>query len=182
MGRRSSIEQLAPDVLKALQELLRDPRISQLEATERINAILAERGEEKVSKSALNRYSQRMEQVGAKLRQGREIASMWIGQLGSEPAGQVGQLLNEIVRNLAFDTAMKLSEEDKPVAPKALKELALAVERLEKAASESDKRISEARKQALQEAAGTIAETAKQQGVSAETIEIIRRDVLKMAS
>jgi hypothetical protein len=184
MGRQPSTIELLPDEIRQqLQELLRDPRCSQLEATRRINEILEEEGhEERVTKSSVNRYSLRMEQVGAKLRQSREIAEMWVGKLGAQPQGQVGHLLNEMVRTLAFDCAMTLSEGDEPIPPRMLKDLSIAVERLEKAASENVKREVEVRKQALADAADAAGKTAQQAGVSAETIQKIRRDVLMMAT
>jgi len=153
MGRRSSITRLDPELKRTLDELLRDGRLTQRQITEHLNALLAERGAEtRVSKSAVNRYAMRMESLGAKLRQQREIAEMWIGKLGAQPAGQVGHLLNEFVRGLAFDTAMSLSEGDEPVEPKLLKELSIAVERLERAASEGVRREAEIRKQLAAEA------------------------------
>jgi hypothetical protein len=45
----------------------------------------------------------------------------------------------------------------------------------------SEKRQKQIRYQAIQEAAETAGETAKQSGVSSETIKAIRRDVLRMA-
>lgn len=166
MAKASTIKTLPPDILKQLQALLRDPRVTQLDATARINAILAEKGQETVSKSAVNRYAVKMAEVGAKLQQSREIASMWIGKLGSEPAGEVGKLLNEITRNLAFDAVMQLSEGDKPAAPGAIKELAIAIEKLEKASSENEKRAMEIERRALTKAADRAGDAAKKQGLS----------------
>lgn len=57
----------------------------------------------------------------------------------------------------------------------ALAKLGALVERAEKIAAS-------ARRQALEEAAEAVGATAKQAGVSEETIAIIRRDVLRMAS
>ena len=37
MGVKSTIKSLAPDILEQLQALLRDPRLTQLDATRRIN-------------------------------------------------------------------------------------------------------------------------------------------------
>ncbi len=150
MGGRqqSSIDRLPDDIKSALQELLRDPRCTQLDAVERINAILEEKGHDgRLTKSSVNRYSVRMEQVGAKLRQSREVASMWIGKLGTEPQGEVGKLLNEMVRNLAFDTVVKMSEDDELVEPRMIKDLSIAIEKLEKATSENVKREAELKKQ-----------------------------------
>lgn len=184
MSQPSSIDRLPDDVREKLEELLRDPRVTQLDATARINEILeAEAHPERVSKSAVNRYALRMEEVGAKLRETREVARMWIGKLGAEPQGEVGKLLNELVRTLAFKAAMRAHEadDDEAVDPKLLKSLAVSVYRLERAARENAALEESIRKRALAEAAEAVGETAKQSGVSEETIRIIRRDILRMA-
>jgi len=146
MPQRSTIERLPDDIRRKLQELLRDPRVTQLEATRRINRILEEEGRpERISKSAVNRYAVRMEEVGAKLRQSREIASMWIGRLGAAPQGEVGKLLNEMIRTLAFELTLDMSEGSINAEPKMLKDLAIAIERLERAATTNLKREQEIR-------------------------------------
>jgi len=138
MAQQSSIAKLPDDIRERLTDLLRDPRVTQLDATAKINAILAADGsEDRISKSAVNRYAMRMEEVGAKLRETREVAKMWIGKLGAEPAGEVGKLLNEMVRTLAFKAAMRASEDDEAVDPKLLKSLAISVHRLERAAADN---------------------------------------------
>ena len=186
-GRQSSIDRLPEDIRDKLQELLRDPRVTQLEATAQINAILEEEGhQERVSKSAVNRYDKEMRVVGEKLRQSREIAQMWIGKLGAAPQGKLGNLINETLRTMAFDIALKLQDaeldpENIPAVIDQLKGLALAVQRLEAGATMNVKREAEIRKQALEEAAQAIDQTATQAGVSEETILKIRRDVLRMA-
>lgn len=180
MGRQqSSIDRLREDIRAKLQEFLRDPRITQVEATSLINEILEEEGSgERLSKSAVNRYAVRMEEVGKKLRQSREVAKMWIGRLGAEPQGEVGKLLNEMVRGLAFDLAMDMSGDGADVQPKMLKDLAIAIEKLEKAASENVKREEEIRKRALEEAADRVEEAAQQNGMNREQAEFWRNKVL----
>lgn len=178
MTKASTIKTLPADILEQLQALLRDPRVTQLDATQRINAILVEQGQEPVSKSAVNRYALRMAEVGAKLQQSREIASMWIGKLGSEPQGEVGKLLNEITRNLAFDAVMQLAEGDEPAAPKLIKELAIAIEKLEKAANANQQRDAMVRKATLEEAAQRVDEAAKAQGMDIDQVKFWREKVL----
>ena len=181
MPKRSTISTLPPDIKEALHELLLDPRVSQLEVTRQINALLEESGsEERVSKSAVNRYAVRMEEVGAKLRQSREIADMWIGKLGAQPQGQVGHLLNEIVRNLAFDTAMHLAEGEEPAHPKLIRELAMAIERLEKAASESVKREEDIRKQERERLAAELDSLEKRKGGSLGLTPEARAEIHKL--
>lgn len=159
MAKPSSIDRLPPDILEQLQTLLRDPRVTQLEATRQINAILERDGHpERVSKSAVNRYSQRMEEVGARLRQSREMAAMWIGKLGAAPQGEVGKLLNEMIRTLAFEATMSAAESEEPVPPSVINKLALAVQRLEAASSINEKREAEIRARAREEAAAKLEE------------------------
>lgn len=187
MPKPNTINTLPPDILEQLQALLRDPRVTQLDATQRINAILMEQGEPPVSKSAVNRYAIKMDKIGAKLQQSRQIADMWIGKLGSQPAGEVGKLLNEVVRNIAFDTAMHMAEEEEPVDPKLIKELAFAIEKLETAAGKNEQREAAVRKRAIQEAAASIdslsadAKNGKRK-LDAETIQAIREQVYGLVS
>lgn len=183
MGKRSSIERLPPDVLERLQALLHDPRVTELEIVRRINALLEEDGHpERISKSSLNRYSQKMDAVGEKLRHTREIADMWIGRFGNAPQGKVGALLNETIRCMAFETTMNLAEGAEPVPPKVVRELARAVYELERAASENEKREAEIRQQARTEAAEEAAKAVReaevlkgQDGISEELEASIRR-------
>ena len=179
MAQQSSIDRLPEDILEKLQELLRDPRVSQLEATARINAILKEEDHpERVSKSAVNRYAVKMEEVGAKIRQAREVAQMWIGRLGAEPQGEVGKLLNEMVRILAFEAATNMAEGETPVEPRGLRDMAIAIEKLEKASSENVKREDEIRKRALKEAAAAVGDAARAQGMDETQAEFWRKKVL----
>lgn len=177
--QQSSIDRLPDDIREKLQELLRDPRCTQLDATARINGILEEEGHpERLSKSAVNRYAVKMEEVGAKLRQSREVARMWIGRLGSEPQGEVGKLLNEVVRNLAFEAALRASEDDEPIEPKMLKNLAIAVERLERAASQNMKVEEEIRKQKERLKQETLKAVEAEGGLSDETVDAIKKRIL----
>ena len=159
MARRqqSSIDRLPDDVRAQLQNLLRDPRCTQLDATARINRILEADGHsERLSKSAVNRYAVRMEEVGAKIREAREVSKMWIGELGAEPAGEVGKLLNEMVRALAFDLTSSIYEGAEPIDPKTLKNLAISVHRLEQAAERNIKVEREIREKERERIAGEL--------------------------
>lgn len=185
MARASSIEQLPADILEQLQALLRDPRVTQLDVTARINAALVERGEEPVSKSAVNRYSMKMEQVGKRIRQSREVADMWIGKLGAAPQGKTGQMINEILRVISFEMSDKLLDmvdrgdpDEVPAVVAMLKDLSLSTMRLEKAANDNFKRETEIRAQAKQEAAEAADAAMKATGTPKETRESIINEIL----
>lgn len=191
MARASTIDRLPPDILESLQALLRDPRVTQLDVTARINALLEEKGiEDRVSKSAVNRYAVRMNEAGEKLRQSRAVAEMWIGKLGAAPQGQIGHLVNEILRTLAFDLTLKLSEgeldaESMPGVIDMLKQLSLSVVRLEAASTANVKREEEVRKQAraraTEEAAAVAEKSLATQGMSRDSIAAIKREILGIA-
>lgn len=159
--QQSSIDLLPDGVRRQLQELLADRKVTQLEAVRRINDVLGlmkEAGElpvsapEKLSKSAVNRYFVDMDEAGRKLRESREVAEVWIGKLGAAPQGQVGNLVNEILRTLSFDMALMLQRgtvdaESAPAVTGMLKDLALTMQRLENAANLNTAREKEIRKQ-----------------------------------
>jgi hypothetical protein len=115
------------------------------------------------------------------MRQSRQIADMWIGKLGNQPQGQVGKLLNEFTRTMAFETALHMSEGDDPIPPKLLKELSLAIKHLEEAASVNEKREREIRRQMAEEAATAVDEAAKQQGLTADSVAQIKAQILGIA-
>lgn len=182
MARKSSIDMLPPEFRDALHELLRDPAVTQIEAAQRLNELLAAEGrDERVSKSSVNRYSQRMDAIGEKMRQSRQIAEMWIGKLGNQPQGQVGKLLNEFTRTMAFETALHMSEDEEPVHPKLLKELSLAIKHLEEAASVNEKREREIRQSVAQEAASAAEGAARAAGLTADSVARIKQQILGIA-
>jgi hypothetical protein len=189
MSTSSTVERLPADILSQLQQLLQDPRVTQLDATAKINEILEADGHpDRVSKSAVNRYAVRMEEIGAKLRQSREVANMFIAHVGAAPQGQTGLLINEMLRSMAFELSLKIQDADleDPEAMSAtidqIKALALTMQRLEQSATINVKREGEIRKnereKALNAAADNVEKAAVQQGMNAEQAMFWRQQVL----
>jgi hypothetical protein len=183
-GKPSKIDQLPEDIKAELVELLRDSSVTQTHVLEKVNALIEAAGlpeDEKLSRSGLNRYATRMTTVGGRIQEAREVSKMWVNQLGNKPTGEVSMVLIEMVRTLAFDQVLQLSESGEPVQPKFIKELAIGVEKLEKAASESTKREKEIRKTMAEEAAEQAATIASSQGMTAEGVNLIKRQILGIA-
>lgn len=183
MGRISSVEQIPADILEQLQTLLRDPRVNQLEATAKINAVLEEQGHDTVSKSAVNRYAKKMEKVGQKLQESRDVARMYIDRFGEDQSGEVGKLVNEMIRTMVFDITLKMQGEtiDPDMAPelaKMIKNLSLSMQQLENAASINSKREQAIKKQAALDAAEHAGEAAKELGLTAEGAQAIKNRIL----
>lgn len=181
-GRTGRIDQMPDDLREMLHAHLRDKGLTQAEILERINVLLAERGAPPLSRSGLNRYATRMEQMGSRIREARAISEQWIATLGTEPQGEVSHILIEMLRTLAFDVTLKMANGEDEVEPKFIKELAIGIERLEKAASESFKREQEIRRLALEQAAEKAEAVAKRGGLSSDTVQALRREILGIAA
>lgn len=191
MGRPSSIRRLPPDLREALDAWLRDQSLTQVEAAAQLNEHLAARELAPVSRSAVNRYALSMEKVGERMRQSREMADAWIAKLGSQPSGKVGQLVVDMLKTMVYEINLKLQDEEldsesMPGVVRQLRELSLTIQRLEQASYRNEKRESEVRDRARREAAEAAAEAAgeaaSEQGLSAETVGLIKRKVLGVAA
>jgi hypothetical protein len=199
MGRKrqpSTVDLLPAGVRQQLQALLDNPRVTIQQAAETVNATLAKlraAGDpdaldpacpEEISRKAVNRYDLKMREVGAKLRQGREVAEAFIARVGAAPQGQMGLLINEMLRGLAFDLSLRLQDADihDPETMTAtidqVKAMALAMQRLEQSATINVKRETEIRKAAISAAADKVEEVARQQGLNADQAAFWRQQVL----
>ena len=182
-GRVSKIDKLPEDIRKPLNQMLRNPNLSQLEILELINAEILAAGlpeECTISRSGLNRYASQIEQAGAKIRQAREITDALCAQFGDKPTTEIGKGSIELLRSMVFDITLKLAN-NQDVEPKTLNQLALAMNRLETAAMASHKREVEIRKAFAQEAANAAEVIAVEQGLTAEGVAALKREILGIA-
>lgn len=169
MPRKSSIKQLDPRIREAVDAAIREDRAT----IEGIVALIRELGGT-ASRSAVGRYKQAAEAQMARYREAQEVAKVWIGKLQTEPEGDVGRLLAEMLRTTAFSTLGDMdaaSPQDLMFLGKALKDLASA----DKLTAE---RIMKVRQEATKEAAAVAVKEAKGAGLSDEAAETIRRKIL----
>ena len=169
-GRMGRIKQLPPEIKAYLDRRLREGA-SQAAVIEETRAMLAELGEPPLSRSGVNRYAAQMEQVGQQFRESREIAEMWVARFGEEPTGEVGQLIVQMLHTLAFQTTLALTKGDAGPDPETLNELALAVQRLERAAEIGTKRERAWRRQA----ADKVSKAVRTAGAPADLEATLRR-------
>src|SRR5690606_38685643 len=108
-------------------------------------------------------------------------------RLGDKPTGQVGNLLIQMTRSMAFDLALAAQDqvnedgEEEPVSRGMLKDLALTIQRLEKASMDSLNREKEIRKAFAEEAASKAESVAKQAGLTAQAVQTIENEILSIA-
>ncbi|PNP31905.1 hypothetical protein AL534_014695 [Vibrio cholerae] len=179
-NRKSKVELLPEDIRNTLNVFIRSGNMTQKDILEAVNQMIDDAGlgdDAKLSRTGFNRYAKRMEDMGQRLRQSREVAEVWVSKLGEAPTSDVGKLLQEFVRTMAFDTSMKMMEQSdgedgEVISPKALGQLALVVQRIETAAMTSMKREKEIRAAFAAEAAEAAEKIVKQAGISADTATI----------
>lgn len=163
-GRMGRIQQL-PSTLKArLDELLRSG-VPQRAILDQLAPLLDEAGERPVSRSSLNRYAARMEAMGRRIREAREVAAAWTARFGETPTGDVGAHALEMLRTLVFDLTIKA--EDGELDPEQLNHLALALARIERAASASAARERALRKELAEQAAKEAERAAREASAAA---------------
>lgn len=186
---KSKIQQLPDDIRSQLATMLRSDSMSQKAILEEINQLIREAGlppEDQISRTGLNRYFKRMELAGSRMAEARATAEVWTSKLGQAPTSEVGKLLQEFVRTMAFETSMKMmdasdGEEGKMIDPKSLGQLALVIQRVEQAAMTSHKVEKEIRAAFAAEVADKAETIVKQAGLTAETAADIRRQILGIA-
>lgn len=182
-GRASKVDLLPPSIKTQLTMMLRDKQFTQEQILEEINEVIRDSGlpdSALLSKTGLNRYSSRMERVGAKIRQAREVAEIWTKQLGEKPQTDMGKLLMEFVKQIAFDKAMSLTEQE-DADPKVINQLALIANRIEQAQAIAEKREREVRKEMAKLAADTAEKVVTQAGLSKETVAQLKAEILGIA-
>ncbi|EJF7232750.1 DUF3486 family protein [Vibrio cholerae] len=188
-NRKSKVDMLPDEIRVPLNALIRSGRMQQKDILSEVHKMIDAAGlgdDAKPSRSAFNRYTKRMEDMGQRLRQSREVAEVWVSKLGEAPTSDVGKLLQEFVRTMAFETSMKMmeaaeGEEGEVISPKALGQLALVVQRIETAAMTSMKREKEIRAAFAAEAAEAAEKIVKQAGISADTATDIKNQILGIA-
>ena len=181
MGQKSAVDRLPKKLRSKLLEMLQDPSVTQAKIVDAINA---DAGETLLSRSSMNRYAQRMKHFAEKNRQAKEIADAYIDKYGSDNRVKLGKVVNEQIRLAVFDLIGEIEEirEDpeikSPQIADMLYKLSRGLKELEAAEKLNAERTESIRKAALAEAAEAVEQTAKSNGLTAETIEKIKTQIL----
>lgn len=175
--RRSTVDEL-PEELRSAIELA----IIQKRATVDELVALVDAHGRTVSRSAMGRHRKATAERLAKYRDTQDIAREWMAQFKASPDGDVGQLLAELLKLLAFRTQMEMQEEGTTLDPLQLARLSQMIRNLAASDVVKAKLREEADKAARARAADTAATVAREAGLSAAAVAKIRRDVLGVRS
>lgn len=121
MPRKSSITRLDPRIREAVDAAIREGRLTIEELVDLVNT---QGG--RISPSAMGRYRQTAEAQMARYREAQEVAKVWIGKLEADPNGDIGRLLPEMLRMVAFQQLADIDEET-GITPKDLDLLSRAI-------------------------------------------------------
>jgi len=186
MGRKSVLSKMPSEVQDKLDELLQNKAYTQADVTRWMNEFLRANDMMPVmTERIVNRYASSMKDILQKKRDTDQVVKAWVGQMGEIPDGDFGRAMVEILRTLSFELNIKLHEQINTANDdelfgfiKMFKEMAFSVEKLEKAASENEKRAEQIRLKARQDAAEELSDGLKNEGISEEVEASIRRILL----
>ncbi|EEC1168270.1 DUF3486 family protein [Salmonella enterica] len=187
-GRVKKADLLPDSIRKPLLEMLREKRFTQVQVREEINRLIEEAGlpdEMKLSRGAVWRLASENEEVARDLRDLREQTKAMVAELGDKPTGDTTTLILEMTRSLLFRklrAARRDLEDDGKIDIDLLKNIMLAVQRLESAAERSMKREKEIRAAFAEEMANAVSDELRgTDGMSEELEASIRRILLGKA-
>ncbi|RSU57206.1 DUF3486 family protein [Sphingobium yanoikuyae] len=176
--RPSSIDRLDPEI----KDLIGKLRIDFGWTLDEIIKKLRDLGQGDISRSALARHTKSLEEIGAQLRHSREVAQALVAQVGDAPEDRVADLNVELLHSviLRLVTATNDDGDGKPVMfePEDVRFLSQSLQSLASARKTNTDLVFRVRKEATEAAAKKAGDAAKSKGLTAETVDFIRKAVL----
>jgi Protein of unknown function (DUF3486) len=189
---KRKLAELEPELKAEVDRLIRDGRATIDEIVVHVRGLGAE-----VSRSAVHRYKQSAESAMKRYREAQEVAGVWVREFKEQPDGDVGRLLAEMLKSVAFSTLSGMADraddpaaggEDAPAAPTPMDLMLMAkaigeLERARKTSFETEQRIRQQVETRTKAAAAAAAEAvAKERGLSTDTVQAIRAQILGVRS
>jgi hypothetical protein len=174
-SRPSSITQLDPSIKEAVDAAIREGRLT----IEQIVKLIVDHGGD-ASRSAVGRYVKNNKERMEEYRQAAQTAAVWVDKIGKEPDGDVGRLVLEMLRMVAFRSIGSIDEaapEDLMFLAKAMKDIAGA----DKLVVDREMVVRKLIAAKAEKVAGEVAATARKAGLSDETIDLIKKKILGVA-
>jgi hypothetical protein len=177
MARKSTVDRLDPKVRAQIIELRDRGR-----TIDEIMAKLAELNlPENVSRSAVGRWVQNADRITARIRQSREICQAIVKDLGQAPESKAARFNIEVMQASIMELVSACDSTD-PLDLKTVRQLSAALADLSRAAKlDIDNQLT-IKREAIKEAAEKAETVAKEAGLSAATIDTIRKSILGIST
>lgn len=176
MGRKSAIVQLDPAIREAVDAAIREGRATLQQIVDLIQGMGGQ-----ASLTSVHRYRRSAEQQMQRWRDAQEVAKVWIGRLESEPNGDVGRLLSEMLKTLAFQVAGEMGEGEAQSA-KDVMMLSAALRNVGAFDTLSLEREIKIRREVAAQAAAAADKVIRKGGMSHDAAAEIRRAILGVAA
>ncbi|MFN3513446.1 MAG: phage protein Gp27 family protein [Phenylobacterium sp.] len=186
MAPRSTVERLPEGARKALEEWLVEFNAGQIsldEVMSRLEALLDfnDLKAKAPSRSAVHRHAQKFQAIGERIKRSEHFAAALAKEVGPHVAdGQGFQVLIQAFQSLAFEMIGNL-EEDQALDPENLMFFARSLQSVASAQKTDADRVMKIQQEARKTAAAQAEKVMKSRGMSADTIDVIRKAVLGTA-
>lgn len=184
MARTSTIKRMPAEQRAFLERLLREDRHTLDEILLKVRARFPEA--DVPSRSAVGRYSQQFTELAGRMRDIQAAGTALVAELGEDPNDRGGQLLVQAVTTLATDAALKATNADTQLSIKDITQLARGARSVMEARKMSLAERQEiarlAREQLQAEQAEALKAAATTNGLSADTVSMIRKQILGIAA
>ncbi len=174
MPPRSTVKKLPPEIKAELDRLLVLDNFTIDQLAAELRALGAN-----VSRSAVGRYSKNYKQVAAKMKEYKQMATAFAGELGTEVESDSHKVIVQMLHTMMVRVGMKDLESDEPTMD--AKEMMFFANTLKSVmGSVKDRQViqEKAREKALAEAADAATSVAKRKGLTRETVKAIRDKIL----
>tara|TARA_B100000678_G_scaffold258309_1_gene237788 strand:- start:2877 stop:3410 length:534 start_codon:yes stop_codon:yes gene_type:complete len=171
---RSSIDKIAPEIRQQLETKLLEGAMT----LDQMVDWLETNGFE-ISRSALGRHKQKLDKIGAKMRESQQMAEALVQELGPSIAnGHQFRMLTQILQTIVFQHMSGSLEEGDGMDPKDIHFLGRALKDLVSATTLEDDRVRKIETETRKEAAERAKTAATSEGLSADTVAAIEKAVL----
>jgi len=180
MARQSSIKQLPNKIQAEVDKLIREGKHT---IDDIVQALQAMGGD--ASRSAVGRYVKSAKEKMERFAQAQEVAKVWVDRLEDNPHGDVGRLISEMLRTVAFQTISTMGDDDASVNPGHIMFLAKAIKDLssaDKISVDREIKIRDEIKAKAEQVAEQITIQAKRQGLSDEAAQEWRNNILGISA
>lgn len=176
MARKSSIHDLDDVIIGEVDKAITEGRATIDEIVELIQDMGGE-----ASRSAVGRYRKNAVDQMRKWQEAREVSKTWIDRLEQDPSGDVGRLISEMLKTVAFQTVGTMVDGENVDADQIML-LAKALKDMAGADKLSSERINRIRKEVAAEAAKVVEEATAAAGMDVDQAKFWRAKVLGIAT
>lgn len=181
---KSSITRLPQEQRAYVERLLREGRLTLDEMIADLQQRFAGEPAADVSRSALHRFDQQIEDAGREIREIESAARALVGELGEGFGEASADFLTQAVTVVAVKAAMR-AKDDPELGIKEAKDLALMAKNTmdAKRMNAAQRKViqTEAREQLLREQSAALDKIVKTEGLSEETAADVRKKILGIA-